>query len=164
MSTSGCENRPSLVTASFNVIPSFSDPAFFALTKKSFLCNFRVRPGISIVQELVRGEPGNGQEPSLGARTRGDDLAGDEPISAQPRSARANQLKIIPSIENRPARYRDSSHPSVEHWLSLPRSQSLAGTERKAGQNALSRSSHDCTLAQSLLCRPSLMCSLNRLR
>jgi hypothetical protein len=35
MSTSGCENGPSLVTASFNVLPSFSDPAFFALTKKS---------------------------------------------------------------------------------------------------------------------------------
>jgi hypothetical protein len=37
-------------------------------------------------------------------------------------------LKIIPSVENRPARY---CAPSTEH---------------NAGQNALSQTSHDCTL------------------
>ena len=78
MSTSGCENRPSLVTAPFNVIPSFSDTAFFELTKKFFSCNFRFRQeltsttksivrksefsGISVVQEQVRGEPGEEEQ------------------------------------------------------------------------------------------------------
>jgi hypothetical protein len=63
------------------------------------------------------GEPGHRAGcASLGARTRGDDLAGDEPISAQPRSARANQLKIL-SVENRqraivPLRASDHRSPS----------------------------------------------------
>jgi hypothetical protein len=80
MSTSGCENRPSLVTASFNVIPSFSDPAFFALTKKSFSCNFRVR------QELRRP-----QSPSEFAQEFPScrNSAGEEPGARIARNARS---------------------------------------------------------------------------
>ena len=133
------------------------------------------------------GEPGHRAGcASLGARTQGDDLAGDEPISAQPRSTRANQLKIL-SVENRQraivplcasdhrshsqARNAtlDTTHshdhrtsapspiPAMEtvfHVLSFQKfSQptartiaSLAGAKHNAGQNALLRSSHDCTL------------------
>ena len=67
MSISRCENCPSLVAASFNVIPSFSDPAFlpFCVDQKVFLVEFpslrgayvdHKSIGISIVQEQAAAE------------------------------------------------------------------------------------------------------------
>ena len=173
MSISGCEKRPSLVTAvtaSFNVLSEPFRSSLFALPKSlsraisgfrpvdhkapmttrqdpqiQILSSYdasRTRPayvdhkvlrqeiphfrvsGISSVQEQggKRNQPQGEQRATRGARTRGDDLAGDEPISA------LNQRALREPVENRsfPALKIAQRAIALRAWC--PRSSQ--GTER----------------------------------
>jgi len=73
--------------------------------------------GRNFHREPARRNSGN----AWGARTRGDDLAGDESISALNKERSANLLKITLALR------------IAERWLSCP-----FALERNAGHNALS--------------------------